>query len=86
MGTRSVRLDQEAEEALDALVQKTGASLSTILKQGILALRDRELGDLERRPIDVYAKLDLGPGGYAIAPARGSRQAVRDAIRKRHRR
>ena len=84
MGTRSVRLDEEAERALASLVGKTGASLSTILKQGILALRDQDLAAPARSPFEVYAALDLGPGGYALAPARESRKAVREAIRKRH--
>ena len=84
MGTRSVRLDEEAERALASLVGKTGASLSTILKQGILALRDRDLATPARSPFEVYTALELGPGGYAVAPARESRKAVREAIRKRH--
>lgn len=84
MSTRSVRLDQEAEQALKDLVEETGASLSTILKRGILALRDRELGDSVQSAYEIYDALDLGPGGYALAPARSSREGVREAIRKRH--
>jgi predicted DNA-binding protein len=84
MSTRSVRLDQEAEQALEDLVEKTGASLSTILKRGILALRDRELGDSAQSAYEIYDALDLGPGGYALAPARSSQKGVREAIRKRH--
>ena len=63
---------------------RTGASLSTILKRGILALRDREFAPEARSPYEVYCTLDLGPGGYAVAPARKSRDGVRVAIRKRH--
>jgi hypothetical protein len=84
MSTRSVRLDEETEQALDALVKETGASLSSILKRGILALRDRELGNSTRSPYEIYGALDLGPGGYALAPARSSQQGVREAIRARH--
>ena len=86
MGTRSVRLDQETEQALASLVEKTGASLSTLLKRGILGLRDRELGASTKSAYQIYCKLDLGPGGYAVSPARKSREGVREAIRKRHRR
>ena len=86
MGTRSVRLDEETERALAALKSRTGASLSTILKRGILVLRDQELAAPNRSAYEIYRELDLGPGGYASAPARQSRGAVRDAIRKRHRR
>jgi Arc/MetJ-type ribon-helix-helix transcriptional regulator len=86
MGTRSVRLDDETERAVELLVEQTGASLSTILKRGILALRDKELGQTAASPWQLYQQLDLGEGGYAVAPARDSRKALRDAIRKRHRR
>ena len=86
MGTRSVRLDDEAEDALAAVVAKTGASLSVVLKRGILALRDREIGDSSRSAYEIYAAMDLGPGGYTVAPARSARSAVREAIAKRHRR
>lgn len=84
MSTRSVRLDQETEAALEELVEKTGASLSSILKRGVLALRDRELGTDRPSAFEVYSQLDLGPGGYAVAPARSARQAIRDVIAKRH--
>jgi Arc/MetJ-type ribon-helix-helix transcriptional regulator len=84
MGTRSVRLDDETEEAVRLLVERTGRSVSAILKQGVLALRDRELAGTREAPYEIYAKLELGPGGYAQAPARNSREAVRRAIAKRH--
>jgi hypothetical protein len=32
----------------------------------------------------VYARLDLGRGGRAIAPARDAKKAVRDVIRRKH--
>ena len=84
MSKRSFRLDAETELALAALVEKTGTSLSSVLRRSILALRDRELGDSPQSPYAVYAALDWGPGGYALAPARSSRQGAREAIRKRH--
>lgn len=38
MGIRTVRLDDETEKALAQVTKKTGWSLSTALKRGVLAL------------------------------------------------
>lgn len=35
-------------------------------------------------PYEVFRRLDPGPGGYAIAPARQAKQAVGRAIRDKH--
>jgi hypothetical protein len=39
-----------------------------------------------RKPYDVYRELDLGPGGYSIAPAREAKSAIAEAIRRKHKR
>ena len=83
MSTRTVRLDDEAEKALEEVVQATGLTISGALKQGILILRHQVSQETTQTPYDVYAELDLGPGGYAIAPAAEVRQGVRDAIGKK---
>ena len=82
VGSRSVRLDAETERALAALASRTGDSLSAILKRGILALRDQQIGAQARSAHEIYRELDLGPGGDTSAPARAGRDAVRAAIRK----
>lgn len=86
MASRTVRLDDEAEQALAELRRKTGMTISQTLKSGLLAL----LQKLRREPTptawEVYEKLDLGPGGYAQATGSGAKRAVRDVIRKKHRR
>ena len=83
MGTKSVRLDDEAEQALEQIVQATGLSVSGALKQGLLALRSRLEQQTTHTPYEIYAKLDLGPGGYAIAPSTEVRRGVREAIRRK---
>jgi len=40
MGTRSVRLDEEAENALEEIVNCTGMSISDAIKQGLVAYRE----------------------------------------------
>jgi hypothetical protein len=86
MATRTVRLDDEAEAALTEIRKATGLPISEALKQGLHALQERVTREARRTPYEIYKELDLGPGGYAIAPAREAKRAVREAIRKKLRR
>jgi hypothetical protein len=83
MATRTVRLDDEAERVLAELRRLTGLSVSGVLKRGLAAAREEE----RRRhvvPFDVYRRIDLGPGGYARAPARRAKEAVRTLVARKH--
>jgi hypothetical protein len=86
MATRTVRLDKEAEEALAKLQKMTGLSISEVLKRGLMAYETATLEGGGIRPYDVYRTLDLGDGGYAVAPASDAKAAVAEAIRRKHRR
>jgi hypothetical protein len=86
MGLRTVRLDDEAERALAQIVTATGLSASAAMKRGLLVLREDVARKASRIPYDVYRDLDLGPGGYAVAPAARTREGVRGAIRRKLRR
>ncbi|MCP3979588.1 MAG: ribbon-helix-helix protein, CopG family [bacterium] len=86
MGTRTVRLDDEAEQALDEIRRETGMTISEALKRGLLALHDRVHGQRAETPWAVYERLDLGPGGYSSTPARDAKKGVLDAIRRKKRR
>lgn len=86
MATRTVRLDDEAEAALQQIREMTGLPISEALKQGLQSLKQQVRDDAQRRPYDVFRQLDLGPGGYAIAPSTEARQAVTAALRKKLRR
>lgn len=83
MATRTVRLDDEAEAALKEIRKATGLRISEALKQGLHALQERVTLQAGRTPYEIYKEIDLGPGGYAIAPARDAKRAVREAIRKK---
>ena len=83
MGIRTVRLDEETEKLLAEIVTVTGLSVSAAMKKGLLVLRNDVVRNAQRIPYDVYKDLDLGPGGYAIAPATRTRQGVRTAIRRK---
>lgn len=83
MSVRAVRLDEESERALQEVVEATGLSTSAALKRGVLVLRKQFHYQTGKTPYDVYAGLDLGPGGYARAPSTETRRGVRDAIREK---
>jgi len=84
MATRTVRLDAEAEAALARIRETTGLPISEALKQGLRALQERVENNPARTPYDIYSELDLGPGGYAIAPSTDVRRGVRKALRKKY--
>lgn len=86
MGTRTVRLDDEAEKALQRLRNLTGLSISEVLKRGLTAYESEAFGQAARRPYDIYRELDLGEGGHARAAGREAKSAVADAIRRKHNR
>ncbi len=83
MSTRTVRLDAEAEETLERLRNLTGLSISEVLKRGLSAFEREAVSQVQRTPYEIYRELDLGEGGYAIAPATEAKRAVKDAIRRK---
>ena len=80
MGIRTVRLDDDAEAVLADLRRRTGLSISDVFKRGLQAYasaaRDAEI----KMPYEIYRKLDLGPGGYAVAPAREAKARIAKTI------
>jgi hypothetical protein len=52
------------------------------LKRGLRVLQERVQHESRRTAYDVYQELDLGPGGYAIAPSTQSRRGVAAALRQ----
>lgn len=83
MALRTVRLVPEAEQALERITRSTGMSISGALNRGVLLLGEQ----IARRPgktaHQIYTELDLGPGGYAVAPSTAVRRGVRQAIRRK---
>lgn len=86
MATRTVRLDDEAEAVLQQIRDVTGLPISEALKQGLQSLKQRVGEESTRRPYDLFQQLDLGPGGYAVAPSTDTRRGVVAALRKKLRR
>jgi len=83
MATRTVRLDEESERALADVRRATSTSVSGALKRGLVAARDALRSESSVTPFDVYRAIDLGPGGYARAPARQAKRAVRALLRRK---
>lgn len=83
MSSRTVRLDEDAERILEDLVRETGLSISAVLKSGLLALHAQRGRKTGRTPYEIYEELDLGAGGYAIAPSTESKRGVQEAIRRK---
>jgi hypothetical protein len=86
MGIRTVRLDDETEKVLAQVTKKTGWSVSAALKQGILILRDKVGRSSPQSAFEIYRRLDLGPGGYALAPSTETRRGTQIALRRKLRR
>lgn len=83
MATRTVRLDAEAEKALQEVREATGLPISEALKRGLRALQERVRNAGRARPYDIYRALDLGAGGDALAPSTETRRGVRQALRQK---
>ncbi len=86
MTTRTVRLDEDAEQALARLRKMTRLSISEVLKRGLVAYEKLVSGEGHVKPYDLYAQLNLGKGGWSLGAARDAKEAVRAAVRRKHRR
>ena len=85
MGTRTIQLDDDAEATLSVLCNQTGLSISEVLKRGLQAYAALSpKAPTAETPYEVFSRLDLGSGGYAIAPAKSAKKAATEAIRKKH--
>ena len=83
MAIRTVRLDPETEATLRQIREVTGLPISEALKQGLRFLQQQVQNTSGQSPYDLYERLDLGPGGYAIAPSTQTRRGVAAALRKK---
>ena len=83
MATRTVRLDNETESVLKEVQATTGLPISEALKRGLRALREQVRERTDHTPYDIYRELDLGVGGYAIAPSHEVKRAVRQVLKKK---
>jgi len=62
----------------------TGLSISEVLKHGLSAYETEVVEPAPRKPYEIFRQLDLGAGGYAVAPARDAKSALAKVIRRKH--
>jgi len=83
---QQVLLDEEAELALKTVMQITKLSQSDALKQGLVLLQEHLKNisqTLAVKPFDIYKQLDLGEGGYAIAPSTSAKEGVKAILQRK---
>lgn len=83
MAARTVRLDDEEEQLLDAITRQSGMSISDTLKKGLVVLHEQMEQAAKPTPYELFCQLDLGPGGYAIAPATEVDRGMQEALRRK---
>ncbi len=78
-------LDEEAEQALEAIMQMAKLSRADALKQGLILLQKHLKINQNTviKPFDIYKELDLGEGGYAIAPSSQAKEGVKAALQRK---
>jgi hypothetical protein len=86
MSIRTVRLDEEAERALQEIQAATGMPISAALKRGLRVVRDEVVRTSRQTAYEIYCQLDLGAGGYASGPSIATRAVARKAIARKVRR
>lgn len=82
MGTRTIQLSQDAEAQLTALQEITGGSVSEIVSRGLDMYAASITDVAPERPYDIYRRMDLGPGGYAVGSAAQSDDVVAEVIQQ----
>lgn len=80
MGTRSVRLDDEAEGALAEIVGKTGMTISEVIKQSLVVYRDSSRATQDKDPYAFIESLDLGAETSTLGSARDSKKILRERL------
>ncbi len=83
MAARTVRLDDEGEQFLDAITRQSGMSISATLKRGLAVLHEQLEHTTKPTPYEIFSQLDLGPGGYAITPATEVDRGMQEALRRK---
>lgn len=78
-------LDEEAEQALQAVMQLANLSQSDALKQGLILLQQHlNINQPPAiKPFDIYKQLDLGEGGYAIVPASQAKEGIKAILERK---
>lgn len=79
-------MEPEDEKRLERIRRRTGWATSDALRRGLRALERDISSEATSRAFDIYASLNLGPGGYAAGPASQSRETARRVIAQKAKR
>lgn len=74
MAIRTVRLDEETEQTLKHVVERSGMNISTALKQGLELLNKELSGKASIAPYEILNQLDLGEAPWTSPMHPRSRQ------------
>lgn len=80
MAARTVRLDDEGEQLLESITRQSGMSISATLKKGLVVLNEQMEQAAKPTPYEIFRQLDLGTGGYTIAPATEVDRGMQEAL------
>ena len=82
---QQVFLDEEAEQALQAVMQIARLNMPDALKQGLVLLQQHlNISHIPAiKPFDIYKQLNLGEGGYAIVPSSQAKEGVKTALQRK---
>ncbi len=82
---QQVCLDDEAEQALQAVMAISKLNISEALKQGLMLLQERFKSSQSPtvQPYEIYKQLDLGEGGYACVPSSQVKEGVKTVLRRK---
>jgi len=84
MAIRTVRLDEETEQTLKHVVERSGMNISTALKQGLKLLNKELSGQASVAPYEIFSQLDLGRGGEAQADSTRIKAGLQDILHRKH--
>jgi len=84
MAIRTVRLDEETEQTLRHVVERSGMNISTALKQGLKLLNKELSGKASIAPYEIFNQLDLGEGGAAQADSTVIGPGLHDILQRKH--
>lgn len=85
MGIRTVRLDQDTEKILAAIVRKTDLTITGVIKKSLVIFYEKLQQEPARKTaFEVYSKLDLGSGDSSIPDASNSKQELLKILQRKH--
>jgi len=84
MSTRTVRLDDEGEQRLADLRERTGFSISDVFKNALEHYTKVAPSKRQKTSYEIYCELDIGAGSGNADGSVNVKTKVAEIIRKKH--